>query len=129
MSTDTIEYTAELFSGEQITAAIEALSDYERYADVATLYSGEYEPETLEAFAKLARTLKLPVSTRYGNLTIRREKPHAERREIALRELQRKAKRGEIEPAYLYGRPGDSDRDELADARELARIESAACDA
>jgi hypothetical protein len=108
MSTTTPEITAELFSGEQIVTAISELSDYERYADIATLSAGdEYQPEVLEAFAKLARVLKLPVSTRYGNMVIRREHPIEKLRESALYNLQRKAERGDIEPAYLYGRPGD----------------------
>lgn len=107
--TDAIEYTAELFSGEQIAEAIGKLSDYHRYADVATLTNGDYGPETLEAFAKLARTLGLRVATTGYNLTIRREVPHEKQREAALRNLQAQAERGEIEPAYLHGRPGCED--------------------
>jgi hypothetical protein len=107
MTTTTTEITAELFSGEQILEAIAALQDYYKYEDVASLKSGTYEPEALEAFAKLARVLKLPVSGQYGGLTIRRELPIEQQRKSALEELQRKAERGDIEPAYLYGRPGD----------------------
>ena len=62
MSVDTIEYTAEMFSGEQIAQAIDALSDDNRYADVSRL-SGDmdFEPDVIEAFAKLARTLHCPI--------------------------------------------------------------------
>jgi hypothetical protein len=109
MSVDTIEYTAEMFSGEQIADAIAKLQDYEKYVDVSRLSVGamDFEPEVIEAFAKLARSLHLPIHFEYGGLTIRREKPLEERRRSALLDLQRRAERGEIEPAYLHGRPGD----------------------
>jgi hypothetical protein len=100
-STETRDYTAEMFSGEQIATAISQLGDYERYADVATLSAGEYEPETIEAFAKLARTLKAPVLLSSYRFVIRRELSLETRRATALRNLQAQAERGEIEPAYL----------------------------
>jgi hypothetical protein len=109
MSLDTREYTAEMFSGEQITEAIGALPDDNRYADVSRLSGSDmdFDPDVIEAFAKLARSLHLPIRLQYGGLVIRRERPLHELRRQALYELQRKAERGEIEPAYLHGRPGD----------------------
>jgi hypothetical protein len=104
MTTTADTYAAEMFSDAQIATAMDELADYERYDDVASLASGTYEADTLEAFAKLARTLKLPVMGEYSNLKIRRERPVARRRESALSNLRRQAERGEIEPAYLYGR-------------------------
>jgi hypothetical protein len=103
-----LTYTAEMFSGEQIATALNQLSDYERYTEVATLAGGEYEPATLKAFAELARTLKLNVRASY-NFTIRREQPLEARRNSALHNLQRLAERGEIEPAYLYGRSDNAE--------------------
>ena len=109
MSTETTDrtYTDDMFSGEQIAEAIAAQSPYDKYTDVATLRQGEYKPETLEAFAKLARTLGGNITTSYGNMAVQRERPIEERRLTALYALRAKAERGEIEPAYLYGRPED----------------------
>jgi hypothetical protein len=98
MTMTALAESAELFSGEQILTAIAALSEYDRYVDVSALEGGEYDAETLEAFAKLARSLKATVKT-YG-LKIRREKPRDQLREIALRRLQAQVEAGEIEPAY-----------------------------
>ena len=104
---DRTEYTDEMFSGKQIAEAVSALASYSKYTDVATLASREYGPDVLEAFAKLARALKLPVTIESWRLVIREEKPIEEQRLAAIQNLQYKAERGEIEPAYLYGRPGE----------------------
>jgi hypothetical protein len=103
----TSDYTAEMFSGEQIAGALAKLDGYERWRDIATLADGQYEAETFEAFAKLARTLKAPIATEYGALKVRRERSLDERRGYAIGNLRRQAERGEIEPAYLYGKPDE----------------------
>ncbi len=96
-------FTEDLFSAEQIEAAVEGLGEYDRYQVVAWLETGEGEvaPDVLEAFAKLARTLKLTVTVGYQRLNIRREKPYAQRRSTAIERLQSRAERGEITPANL----------------------------
>ena len=100
-----IGYTDEMFSGEQITAALNTLSDDDRYADAAVLTPGAYDADAIEAFAKLARTLKGHVRIgHYRGLVILRELPLETRRDNAIQALRRQAERGEIEPAYLHGR-------------------------
>ena len=105
MSMSELEYAAELFSGEQIDSAMRQLDVEDRTAVTAELKEGAYDPDAIEAFAKLARTLKSAVHvTAYYGLQLRRDKPRDELRDPAIRLLQRQAERGEIEPAYLHGR-------------------------
>lgn len=106
---DSATLTDEMFSGEQIAEAIGNLASYDKYTDVATLINGEYGPAVLKAFAELARTLGLPVTIESYRMAIRTEKPIEDQRRSAIQSLRYRAERGEIEPAYLYGRPGDLD--------------------
>lgn len=94
------DWSAELFSEEQVTHAMSELDDYARYEDVAILNNGTYEPAVLEIFAKLARAIGSPVVTTYGCMKVRQEKTYKDRRASAIDRLQRQAKEGKVTPAY-----------------------------
>lgn len=66
-----------------------ALSDAEKYDDIATLVKGEYRPDVMIAWAKLAASLALSVTiTDYSGFKIRALKPEGERYERALAVLK-----------------------------------------
>ena len=88
-----------IFSDEQIAKAISELSSYNKYKDIATLTAGDYNPEVIEAFAKLARALKSAIRSEYGNLKVVQELPYADQLKSALATLKYQAERGELIPA------------------------------
>ena len=116
-------YSADLFSEEQVTAEMASLPEYERIEAVAMLTAGNYDPVVLEIFAKLARAIGSGINTTgySGNMRIERELPLKDRRASAIQRLQNKAERGEIVPAFA-----EIDKD--PEDAELSRIESSACD-
>ncbi len=92
MGLSTVEPADSEFLPEVVDGAMEELSDGEKYNDIATLVKGEYTPDVLIAWARLAQALKLSVSlTDYSGHKIRMLKPEDERRASALRNLRSRA--------------------------------------
>ncbi len=92
MGLSTVEPADSEFLPEVVDGAMEELSDSEKYNDIATLVKGEYSPDVLIAWARLAQALKLSVTlTDYNGDKIRMLKPGDERRASALRNLRSRA--------------------------------------
>jgi hypothetical protein len=87
------------FTDEQVAEAITKLQTYHLTTDVATLTGETFTPATLEAFAKLARTLGGNVTKDYRGFVLRRETTAEERRNSALDSLKLKVSEYQREEA------------------------------
>jgi hypothetical protein len=100
------------FTASDIRQAIAKLGEYETHSDVATLAAGDYPSSVLNAFAALAKALNANITTRYGELKIRRERTAPEKRESALANLKSRlsmARKDEaIQSLMTRGIPGDN---------------------
>lgn len=77
------------FTQNQIDEAVSKLSDYRKYDDVVVFNSAEQQipAGAMAAFADLAKALKLPVVTQYGNLFIKREISLDRKQKLAIQDL------------------------------------------
>ncbi len=75
------------------------LTNYYKWDYVASLITrGEpVAPEVVTAFANLAKAMKLPVSTDYQTMYIKREKPMEYQRREAEQQMRRAYEKGEID--------------------------------
>jgi hypothetical protein len=83
--------TDDQFTNGQVSEEMEALSDYAKYADAATLAEGDYSPDQIIAFAKLASAMGAMVTVaNYQGLKVRNLKAEDARRASALANLRDK---------------------------------------